>query len=57
MPYSKGSRLSELHEVAGDLERSDMAEGVFVRARIPIAIAHRFAEFAVNGASANGTDA
>jgi GTPase len=49
LPYSAGGVLAELHEVAGDLERSDRAEGVLVRARIPEALTHRFAEFALNG--------
>jgi GTP-binding protein HflX len=52
LPYSQGDRLSELHGLAGDLEREDRAEGVLVRARIPAALSHRFAEFAVNGAAA-----
>jgi GTP-binding protein HflX len=51
LPYSEGARLAELHGLAGDLERSDLAEGVLVRARIPAALAHRFEEFSVNGAS------
>jgi GTP-binding protein HflX len=51
LPYSEGARLAELHDLAGDLERSDLAEGVLVRARIPAALAHRFEEFSVNGAS------
>ena len=49
-PYSEGSVLAELHELAGDLEREDQAEGVVVRARIPAALTHRFADFALNGA-------
>jgi GTP-binding protein HflX len=49
LPYSEGARLAELHELAGDLERTDRAEGVLVRARVPAALAHRFTEFAVNG--------
>jgi GTP-binding protein HflX len=52
VPYSEGGRLSELYELAGDLEREERAEGVLVRARIPAAVSHRFAEFAVNGAAA-----
>ncbi|MGH2951224.1 MAG: GTPase HflX, partial [Solirubrobacterales bacterium] len=52
VPYSEGARLSELHAVAGDLERTDHAEGVLVRARVPAGIAHRFTQFAVNGAGA-----
>ncbi|HEX2435271.1 MAG TPA: GTPase HflX [Solirubrobacterales bacterium] len=49
VPYSAGDRLSELHRVAGEVEREDRAEGVLVKARIPAAVAHRFAEFALNG--------
>ena len=49
LPYSEGRALAELHELAGDLEREDRAEGVLVRARIPAALAHRFADFARNG--------
>jgi GTP-binding protein HflX len=59
LPYSEGGVLAELHELAGDLEREDGAEGVVVRARIPAAVAHRFADFALNGAQptpdSNGT--
>ena len=51
VPYAQGARLSELYELAGDLERSERADGVLVQAKIPAAHAHRFAEFAV---SANG---
>ena len=54
VPYSEGGRLSELHALAGDLEREDRAEGVLVRARVPAPLVHRFAEFAVNGAAPNG---
>jgi GTP-binding protein HflX len=50
LPYSEGSVLAELHELAGDLERTDKAEGVVVRAKIPAALTHRFADFALNGA-------
>ncbi len=53
VPYADGARLSELYELAGDLERSERADGVLVQARIPAAHAHRFAEFAV---SSNGGD-
>ena len=49
-PYSEGGTLAELHELAGDLERSDRADGVLVKARIPAALTHRFADFALNGA-------
>ena len=52
LPYSEGAVLAELHEVAGDLDREDRADGVLVRARVPTALAHRFADFALNGAAA-----
>jgi GTPase len=42
VPYSEGARLSELHEVAGDLERTEREDGVLVRARVPRAEMHRF---------------
>jgi len=51
VPYEDGAVLSELHALAGDLEREDLAEGVAVKARVPAAVAHRFADFAVNGAA------
>ncbi len=53
LPYEEGGRLSELHEVAGEMEREDTAEGVRVRARVPAAAAARFERFESNGA-ANG---
>ena len=37
VPYAEGARLSELYELAGDLERTERADGVLVRARIPAA--------------------
>jgi GTP-binding protein HflX len=55
VPYSEGKRLSELHALAGDLEREDRPEGVLVRARVPAAQAHRFTEFAVDEPSPNGS--
>jgi GTPase len=50
VPFSEGARLSELYEIAGEVEREERSDGVLVHARIPIALAHRFSEFAVNGA-------
>jgi GTP-binding protein HflX len=50
VPYEEGGRLSELHEVAGDVEREDTAEGVRVRARVPAGMAGRFERFTVDGA-------
>jgi GTPase len=49
LPYEEGGRLSELHELAGELEREDTAEGVRVRARVPAGAAQRFERFSVNG--------
>ncbi len=42
VPYSEGARLHELHEVAGDLERTERADGVLVHAKVPVAELHRF---------------
>jgi GTP-binding protein HflX len=50
VPYGEGGSLSELHDVAGDMERSDTAAGVRVRARVPAGLASRFERFEVNGA-------
>ena len=47
IPYSQGGRLHELHEVAGDLERTDREDGVLVHARVPAAEMHRFDDLAV----------
>src|SRR4051794_34845947 len=52
LPFDEGGRLAELHDVAGDLERTDTAEGVRVRGRVPATVAERFARFDVNGAGA-----
>jgi len=49
LPYADSAWLSELHEVAGDLEREDTPEGVHVRVRLPATVAARFERFAVNG--------
>jgi len=51
VPYAEGGRLAELHEVAGDLERTETADGVRVSARLPAAIAERYERFAVDGRS------
>ena len=54
LPYEEGGRLSELHELAGDLDREDTPAGVRVRARVPAGDAPRFERFAVDGADADG---
>jgi GTP-binding protein HflX len=52
LPFDEGGRLAELHEIAGDLERTDTAEGVRVRGRVPATVAARYERFAVaNGAN------
>ena len=52
VPYDEGSRLAELHELAGDLEREDTPEGVRVRVRLPAGVAARFAPYRLDGAGA-----
>ncbi len=54
VPYEEGGRLSELHELAGEMQREDTASGVRVRARVPAGVAPRFERFSVNGH--NGSD-
>jgi GTPase len=47
IPYSEGGRLHELHEVAGDLERTEREDGVLVHAKVPVAEMHRFSDLTV----------
>jgi GTP-binding protein HflX len=47
IPYSEGGRLHELHEVAGDLVRTERPDGVLVQAKVPSAELHRFSDLAV----------
>ena len=49
LPFDEGGRLAELHDLAGELERTDTPEGVRIRARVPVTVAERYAQFAVNG--------
>jgi GTP-binding protein HflX len=49
VPFGAGERLSQLHEIAGDLEREDRPDGVLVRARLPASVAARFADLELNG--------
>jgi GTP-binding protein HflX len=42
VPFRDGARLHELYELAGDLDRTERADGVLVHARIPVAELHRF---------------
>jgi GTPase len=52
LPYDEGGRLAELHELAGDLDRTDTPEGVRITARLPAQTAARFARFALTGGRA-----
>jgi len=47
VPYSDGSSLAELHDVAGEVSREDTPEGVRVHALVPARLAERFERFAV----------
>jgi GTP-binding protein HflX len=49
VPFERGRVLSELHELAGDLEREDTPEGVLVRARVPAGVAARLRPYEQNG--------
>ena len=49
VPFSEGGTLSELHELAGDLEREDTDEGVRINVRLPSLVAERYGRYAVNG--------
>jgi GTP-binding protein HflX len=50
VPFSDGGTLSELHDLAGDLERTETPDGVRIQARLPSVVAERFDRYAVNGA-------
>ncbi|HYI79962.1 MAG TPA: GTPase HflX [Thermoleophilaceae bacterium] len=55
VPYEEGGRLSELHDLAGEMEREDTPDGVRVQARVPVSVASRFERFESDGAaSSNG---
>jgi GTP-binding protein HflX len=54
LPFDEGGRLAELHELAGELERTDTVDGVRVRGRVPATVAERFARFDVSDGSPNG---
>jgi GTPase len=47
IPYAEGGRLHELHEIAGNLERTERADGVLVKAKVPVAELHRFDDLAI----------
>ena len=47
VPYEQGARLSQLHELAGDLSRDERSDGVHVQAKLPKAELHRFEDLRV----------
>jgi GTP-binding protein HflX len=47
VPYAEGARLHELHELAGDLERTEREDGVFVHAKVPVAELYRFEDLRI----------
>jgi GTP-binding protein HflX len=49
VPFSEGGTLSELHDVAGELDRTDTPDGVRVLARVPAVVADRYDRYAVDG--------
>ena len=49
VPFSEGGTLSELHDLAGDLEREDTDAGVRISVRLPAVVADRYDRYAVNG--------
>jgi GTPase len=55
VPFEAGERLSELHEIAGDLEREDREDGVLVRARLPAPLADRFSDLSLDGRARGGS--
>src|SRR4051794_1920748 len=52
VPYAEGASLAELHDAVGELDRTDTADGVRIRARVPATVAARYARFSVNGTPA-----
>jgi GTP-binding protein HflX len=49
VPFSEGGTIAELHDLAGDLDRTDTPEGALIQARLPAVLAERFDRYAVNG--------
>jgi GTP-binding protein HflX len=48
IPFEEGGRLAELHDLAGDLKRTETADGVHVCARLPAGVAARYDRFALS---------
>ena len=49
VPFSEGGTIAELHDLAGDLDRTDTPDGALISARLPAVLADRFDRYAVNG--------
>jgi GTP-binding protein HflX len=49
VPFSEGGTLSELHDLAGDLEREDTDAGVRVSVRLPSVVADRYGRYVITG--------
>jgi GTP-binding protein HflX len=47
IPFTDGSKLAELHHLAGDLVREDTAEGYHVTVRLPKPVAGRYSVYAL----------
>ncbi len=47
IPFDEGARLAELHEIAGDLKRTETPDGVHVVVRLPAGVAERYERFAL----------
>ena len=47
IPFDEGGRLAELHDIAGDLRRTETPDGVHVVVRLPAGVAERYERFAL----------
>lgn len=55
IPYDSGDRLAEVYRVAGDLDREDLPEGSFIRARMHPDDAERFADLSASAVHMDGS--
>jgi GTP-binding protein HflX len=56
VPYEEGRSLSELHDLAGEMEREDTPAGARISARVPAGVAARFERFSINGSGGSPPD-
>ncbi|MDO9407047.1 GTPase HflX [Patulibacter sp.] len=56
LPYAEGQVLSELHELAGDLEQEHRGDGVLVRVRVPRDLAAKYDRFRLHPVAPSGDD-